>query len=49
MGDLEIDDVKFAYPSRKDVTVLNNVNIEVRSREIVALVGSSGSGKSSIM
>lgn len=39
-------DVSFSYPSRKDFAVLKNFNLEIAPREKIAIVGSSGSGKS---
>ena len=41
--------IKFHYPSKKDVQVLKGVTIDVRTNQIVALVGQSGCGKSSII
>ena len=50
-GVIEIKDVKFNYPSKKDVQVLKGVSISVDNNKnrVVALVGSSGCGKSSII
>lgn len=45
---LKFQDIHFHYPSRKDVQVLKNVSFEVKQGEQLALVGSSGSGKSTI-
>lgn len=45
-GDIVFDDVSFAYEEDKEV--LHNINFEVKSGSVVALVGSSGSGKSTI-
>jgi len=45
-GTLVFDDVSFSYEAGKDV--LNNISFEVPSGSVTALVGSSGSGKSTI-
>lgn len=48
-GNIVFKDVVFSYPSRKDVGVLKGINFLVRSGEKIALVGQSGSGKSTIV
>jgi ABC-type multidrug transport system fused ATPase/permease subunit len=48
-GDIVLKDVKFYYPSRKDVAVLKGIDISIKEGEKVAIVGQSGSGKSTIM
>jgi len=45
---LRFENVSFAYPSRPDTRVLDQLNFEVRPGETVALVGPSGAGKSTI-
>ncbi|KAL8489716.1 hypothetical protein ACS0TY_025564 [Phlomoides rotata] len=45
-GDVEFDDVNFTYPSRPDAPVLNHFNLKIEAGKTVALVGASGSGKS---
>ena len=47
-GEIEFRNVNFFYPSRKDVQVIDNLNIKVRQGEKIALVGASGAGKSTI-
>ncbi|KAK9460938.1 P-loop containing nucleoside triphosphate hydrolase protein [Lipomyces oligophaga] len=48
-GEISIKDVRFIYPSRPNVTILNNFNLNVPAGKTVALVGASGSGKSTII
>ncbi|KAK4837372.1 hypothetical protein QYF36_004971 [Acer negundo] len=45
-GQIEFDHVKFTYPSRPDSIVLKDFNLKVEAGKTVALVGASGSGKS---
>ncbi|TMW61092.1 hypothetical protein Poli38472_014553 [Pythium oligandrum] len=45
-GELEFQHVAFAYPSRPDAHIYKNYNLKIRPGQTVALVGSSGSGKS---
>ncbi|WP_033962095.1 ABC transporter ATP-binding protein [Psychroserpens jangbogonensis] len=45
-GELEFNDVSFAYEEGK--AVLYNINFKAESGSVIALVGSSGSGKSTI-
>lgn len=46
-GDICFDDVTFHYGDHKD-NVLSHVNLEVKAGEYVALVGSSGAGKTTL-
>jgi ABC-type multidrug transport system fused ATPase/permease subunit len=45
---LKFEEVKFHYPTRPDVPVLNGISFEIKEGEKMALVGQSGSGKSTI-
>ncbi len=47
-GEMVLDSVSFAYPTRPDVTVLHEVTLVLRPGRVVALVGHSGSGKSTV-
>src|SRR5262249_35325409 len=48
-GDLAFEGVTFAYPSRKEVTVLRNLSLAAKAGQRVALVGPSGAGKSTLV
>lgn len=45
-GNVCFNNVKFNYPSRPDVPVLRGLNLTLKKGETLALVGSSGCGKS---
>jgi len=47
-GDIRFDKVSFHYASRPDIQVLKDVSFSIEHGQQVALVGSSGSGKSTI-
>ncbi len=45
---IRFENVYFRYPSRPDEEVLSNINLSINENQMVALVGSSGAGKSTI-
>ncbi len=48
-GDIHFHNVSFSYSTRPEFTVLDNLNFKVEAGEKVALIGQSGSGKSTII
>ncbi|XP_073437560.1 ATP-dependent translocase ABCB1-like isoform X2 [Dendrobates tinctorius] len=48
-GDIEFKNIHFTYPSRPDVQVLLGLNLKVPAGKTIALVGTSGCGKSTVM
>ena len=45
-GEIEFHDVRFAYPSRLEIDVFQGMSLKVPAGKTVALVGTSGGGKS---
>lgn len=48
-GDIDLKHVEFYYPSRPDVIIFKDLTLRVRAGKSLALVGASGSGKSSVI
>jgi ATP-binding cassette subfamily B (MDR/TAP) protein 1 len=48
-GDIEFKNVAFTYPARAEAPIFQNLSISVKQGQEVALVGASGSGKSTII
>ena len=47
-GDIQFNDVSFAYASRPDAPALHGLSLNIKAGETVAVVGSSGAGKSTL-
>ncbi|KAK6086432.1 multidrug resistance protein 3 (p glycoprotein 3) [Seiridium cupressi] len=48
-GVLDIEGIMFSYPTRPGVTILDDLSLHIPSGKVTALVGASGSGKSTII
>ncbi|KAL9402548.1 hypothetical protein Peur_006397 [Populus x canadensis] len=48
-GSIELKNVDFCYPTRPEMLVLSNFSLKVNGGQTVAVVGVSGSGKSTII
>ena len=48
IGNVEFNNVHFSYPQRKDIEILKGISLKASKNETIALVGSSGAGKSTI-
>ena len=48
-GHIQFCDIDFTYPARPDIQVLKKFNAQVNSGKTIALVGASGSGKSTVV
>ncbi|XP_010260045.1 PREDICTED: ABC transporter B family member 20 [Nelumbo nucifera] len=48
-GSIELKHVDFCYPTRPEVMILSNFSLKVNGGQTVAIVGVSGSGKSTII
>ncbi|MES2327538.1 MAG: ABC transporter transmembrane domain-containing protein [Pseudomonadota bacterium] len=48
LGELAFDNVTFHYPTRREVSALEDFSLTVKPRERLALVGPSGAGKTTI-
>jgi len=48
-GNVSLQNIRFSYPSRKEITVIKDITMEARSGEQIAIVGPSGAGKSTLV
>ena len=48
-GELKFEGINFNYPTKSDVQVLKNVDLQIHKNKVVAFVGASGCGKSTMI
>uniref|UniRef100_A0A0M3HLA7 ABC transporter domain-containing protein n=1 Tax=Ascaris lumbricoides TaxID=6252 RepID=A0A0M3HLA7_ASCLU len=48
-GAIQLKNVFFSYPTRRNTRILRGLTLNVKEGETVALVGHSGCGKSTVM
>lgn len=48
-GSIDFDNVSMSYLQKADVTVLDNINLHIKSGETIGIIGATGSGKSSLV
>ncbi len=48
-GNVEFKNVSFSYPDAPENLVLDNISFKINSGETIAIIGSTGSGKSSLV
>ena len=48
-GEISIKNLRFSYPTKSDVEVIRGITFDIPKNKVVALVGTSGCGKSSII
>lgn len=49
VGTISLKNISFSYPSRPTVRVLDNLSVDFEAGKVTAIVGASGSGKSTIV
>ncbi|KAF5955890.1 hypothetical protein HYC85_008746 [Camellia sinensis] len=48
-GDIELRNVTFRYPTRPDIAIVKDLNLQILAGKSLAIVGQSGSGKSTVI
>ncbi len=48
-GSIEFNNVSFSYINNKNKECLKNINIKIKSGEVIGIIGGTGSGKSSLV
>ena len=49
LGNIKFENVSFRYPNSSGRPVLNNINLDIKKGEVIAVIGATGSGKSSLV
>ena len=48
-GNVKFENVSFRYPNSAGRPVLSNINLDIKKGEVIAVIGATGSGKSSLV
>ena len=48
-GNVKLENVSFRYPNSAGRPVLSNINLDIKKGEVIAIIGATGSGKSSLV
>lgn len=48
-GEIEFEDVSFAFADEPETLVLNNINFKIEAGEVLGVLGETGSGKSTLV
>lgn len=48
-GSISFQNVSFSYVKSEDKLVLKNINLDIKSGEVIGIIGSTGSGKSTLV
>ena len=49
LGNVTLEGIHFAYPTRKEADVFTGMSLQIEAGQTVALIGTSGSGKSTVI
>jgi len=48
-GSISLKNIQFSYPNRPNIKIFNNLSLDIEPGKVVALVGESGGGKSTVV
>ncbi len=48
-GEIIFDNITFSYPAEKSIQIINKLNLHIKGKESLAIVGETGAGKSTLL